>query len=121
VIRLIVRFANWLNARFPEKLTVTKDMYASLVFVSNRQETELSLLTDRVATVEKNVEALVARVGHLEASAVHKGAVQDLITAVKVLKDEQIAMKANLGWNRNPLADKEIEAMLNGEVIDNGQ
>lgn len=63
------------------------------------------------------IETLVQRLSVVETNAVHKGAVNDLITAVKLLKDEYVSLKASLGMSR--IGDASIRAMLNGEDITN--
>lgn len=117
MIRLIVRLGKWLDARFPAKVVVTRADYEGLGAQISRLEVELSMLTDRVGTSEASHAATIDRVAHLEASAVHKGAVSDLVQHVKEQKDELTAIKANLGWQPNSAKASELSAMLNGEMI----
>lgn len=87
MLRLIVRLGKWLEVRFPEKVVVTQADYTDLL--------------NRVSMVEQN--------------AVHKGAVADLVKAVKAIKDEQDSFKTSMGFT--PQKGKVLEAMLNGQFI----
>jgi hypothetical protein len=98
-----------LETRFPEKVVVTAENYLSL-------HAEMSLITARIKELEQNLAPLVQRLSVVEANAVHKGAVQDLVSVVKGLKDEYISLKASMGMSR--MGDSELQAMLNGQPID---
>lgn len=97
MIRLIIKIANWLDKRFPERVEIKKADY----------------------------DALLARLGVLEANiievqtaAVHKSAVRDVISAVQAVKDDLSSLKASLGFNRPAEAmDPQLLAVLNGEHI----
>jgi hypothetical protein len=105
MIQLIVRLGKWLETRFPEKVVVTLEKYGRLEYdIANcvEKSTQIDLILTRLSVVETN--------------AVHKAAVQDLITAVKDLKNEYVSLKASLGMAR--IGDSDIKAMLNGEYID---
>ena len=105
MIKLIVRLGKWLETRFPEKFVVTAERYNKLendIAVCIEKTTQIDLILNRLSSVETN--------------AVHKGAVSDLITAVKTLKDEYVSLKASLGMAR--IGDADIRAMLNGSPID---
>jgi hypothetical protein len=121
MIRALVRFGKWLEARFPEKVVVTLRDYTVLADLVADSGTELDLLRSELRELKANHEATIDRVGRVEASAVHKGAVQDLVAVVKVLQTELVALKANLGWSKPVLEDadkaREVQAMLNGEVL----
>src|SRR5690242_5558533 len=99
MIRLLVRFANWLDTRFPEKVVVTEAAWTARCEQVSRLVVEVDLLRDEMADLKASHDATVDRVAHLEASAVHKGAVSDLVAHVKQLKEEMISLKASLGWN----------------------
>jgi hypothetical protein len=120
MIRLFVRLGKWLEVRFPAKFVVTAEAYAELKDSLACAKVEIDLLRSDLKTLADSHNATVDRVSHVEASAVHKGAVGDLVGHVQALKNELTAIKANLGWNRVPTDRPELEAMLNGEIIDNG-
>lgn len=110
MIKRLKAFVLWLESRFPEKVVVTAEHIARLEFS----------MADALRGMEGANAALgdhEQRLGKVESSAVHKDAVQDLITIVKALKDEVTAMKVNMGWNVKAAQQEEISAMLNGEVI----
>lgn len=114
MVRLISRFARWLESRFPEKLVVSREDYTHLRASVNVVEAEVVMLKDEIA-------ALTARLGAVETAAVHKGAVQDVIRVVEAVKTDIVALKANLGWSK-PIVEgtekaQELAAMLNGELI----
>jgi len=118
VIRLLVRLGKWLDARFPAKLTVTMADYLGLVKSLERLEVEQSMHIEKLDELKLNYNAAVDRIAHLEASAVHKGAVNDLLAHVKAQKDELNSLKASLGWNVSAQKADELRAVLNGEPID---
>jgi hypothetical protein len=104
MIRLLVSFGKWLDARFPEKVIITPSELEQF-----KKDVQLC------KALVPQVDTLVSRLSVVEANAVHKGAVQDLIIAVKMLKDEYVSLKASLGMSR--IGDAEIRAMLSGEPI----
>ncbi len=108
MIRLLVKFGKWLDKRFPEKLVVKVDDYEAL-------HTEISLIRGQLNDNGLSLHKALERLSVVENNAVHKQAVQDLIQAVKVLKDEYVSLKASLGMNR--IGDSSIRAMLNGEPL----
>ena len=87
MLKLIIKLGKYLENRFPERVVVTPADYAALL--------------QRIAVVEQN--------------AVHKGAVSDLVKAVKALKDDQDSFKASMGFT--PQKGQVLEAMLNGQMI----
>lgn len=89
MIKRLKAVVTWLESRFPEKVMVK----------------------------QADLDAIHARIAVVEASAVHKEAVQDLIAVVKALKDDVTALKVNLGWGKSTEKAAEIQAMLNGEII----
>lgn len=100
----------WLEVRFPEKVVVTAVGYRALQLAIDHQEaTIMNLLAES--------NDVVARLAKVEAAAVHKDAVRDLISVVTALKDEVTAIKANLGWQKPVDSNPELSAMLNGELI----
>ncbi len=104
MIRLLSKLVNWLEVRFPEKLVVTEADYR-----------ELTQSIQTCKALIPQVDAVLSRLSVIETNAVHKQAVQDLIVAVKALKDEYVSLKASLGMSR--IGDAEIRAMLNGLPI----
>jgi phage gp16-like protein len=65
VIKLLVRFAAWLDARFPAKVTVTLEDYGRIADRLNRIGNDASgfnadfmLATARIAALEESVKAL---------------------------------------------------------------
>jgi len=70
MIRLMVRFGKWLEARFPEKVVVTQQDYTALL--------------NRISAIEQN--------------AVHKGAVADLVGVVKKLDQDYNSFKVSMGF-----------------------
>jgi hypothetical protein len=108
MIRLLVNLGKWLDRRFPEKVVVKAEEWEAV-------KTCLESLNARLDPLEKDVEAMLKRLSVVETSAVHKGAVQDLVSAVKVVTDDFTSLKVSLGMNR--IANSDIQAMLNGEYI----
>jgi len=97
-----------LEQTFPEKSLLQAKL--------SSHDAELSELRSKLDTFENNLAPLIARLSVVESNAVHKGAVSDLISLVKGLKDEYVSLKASLGMSR--IGDSEIRAMLNGQPID---
>lgn len=125
MLRLLKRLVLWLEARFPEKLVVVRAdydalrteldaRYKDLTSLTQRVDAELSILREDYKAHEQGIAAVVDRVGRVEASAVHKGAVQDLVAVVKTMKDEYASFKTSMGF-KTGMAD--LEAMFNGEPI----
>jgi len=104
MIRLLVKLGQWLDARFPEKIEVSLEAYNTL-------KEDIQVCKNLAA----NMDVVIKRLSVVEANAVHKDAVQDLITVVKSLKDEYVSLKVSLGMNR--IADSDIQALLNGTPI----
>jgi hypothetical protein len=116
---LLIRLGKWLEERFPKKLTVTLEDWNRRGYELDTAHEEIDILRGELADLKASHAATIDRVGHLEASAVHKGAVSDLVAHVKAQKDELVALKANLGWSNRGAKGAEIEAMLNGEPLSN--
>lgn len=110
MIRLMVKLGKWLDSRFPEKVIVTTDQYLQL-------HAELGMLRSQVQDLSISLNTALERLSVVEANAVHKGAVSDLVLVVKELKDDYASFKASMGFVSKPASNKEIEAMLNGEII----
>lgn len=110
MIRRLKALVSWLESRFPEKVVVTAEHYRAL-------SQDLDQAGREITTWIGEVSAVKARVAVVEASAVHKEAVQDLITIVKALKDDVTALKANLGWGKTAEVADLVRATLNGEEI----
>lgn len=106
---MLAKIGRWLMTRFPEKRVVTVENYMSL----HTELSELrSVLNDNVSSLNKALE----RLSVVESNAVHKGAVSDLVNAVKVLKEDYATFKANTLGNK-PLTEEDINAMFNGGPI----
>jgi hypothetical protein len=91
-------------------------MYADL---AKRIDAELSLLRDDVKVHEEGIAAVVDRVARVEASAVHKGAVADLVEVVRDAKAEFETLKSRMGFTTPEAAD--LSAVFNGEPITGGK
>ncbi len=105
MVKLLLFIANWLDQRFPEKVQVNVSDYKSLV--------------EKLETVHMNVSGLLSRMDNVENTAVHKGAVSDLVQVVKTLKEEVQAMKFGIGM-ASSVKPEEVLANLNGEPIVGG-
>lgn len=110
MIRLLVRFSKWLEARFPEKLVVNAAEYQSL-------RAEVDILRGDLNELKANHAATLDRMGRLEYSAAHVDAVKELVKHVGEVKTELVSLKANLGWSNRGTKGEEINAILNGEPI----
>jgi len=119
MIRLLVKLGKWLDSRFPAKVVVLESDYEALWRRVKGLEGELSLLRDEAKVHERDISVAVDRVGGIEAKAVHKGAVQDLVRVVAELKADLASFKTSIGFRTQPVND-ELQAVLNGEYI-NGQ
>lgn len=115
MLRLLIRLGKWLDSRFPEKREVTIEAYDTIYRTLMAHDAEFSEIRAKLDTLERNLEPLVSRIGVVETSAVHKGAVADLVSAVKAIKDEFQSLKTSLGMGR--IGNAEIRALLNGEPI----
>ena len=101
---MLAQIGRFLQTRFPEKVVVTAEDWITVTqFVANYKD------------LEARVQNLETRLSVVESSAVHKGAVPDLVTAVKGYKDQVAALQVGLGLSR--IGDMEIQAMLNGVPI----
>lgn len=105
MIRILVRFGKWLDSRFPAKVTLTEASFDLLVSDLKHLQTKVDKLGD-----------LDRRLALVETSAVHKGAVQDLVKVVAQLKEDYSSFKASSGFVPTHVSP-EIQAMLNGEYI----
>ena len=119
MIRLLVKLGAWLDTRFPEKVVITRDLYDEVRVQVYHLAARIAAVDSKLQRVETSLEAANSRLFKVENSAVHKGAVSDVVIAVQALKADVVSLKANLGMNR-VLADKELQIMLSGEEI-NGQ
>ena len=109
-MRVWTAVANWLDRRFPEKTIVTVENYMSL-------HTELSMLRSLLVDMKPQLDKLNERMSVVESNAVHKGAVSDLVIAVKTLKEDYATFKANTLGGGKPITDAEINALFNGGPI----
>ncbi len=101
---MLAKLGRFLVTRFPEKTEVSLEAYNTL-------KEDIQVCKNLAASID----VLIQRVSVVEANAVHKAAVQDLITVVKSLKDEYISLKASLGMAR--ITDTDIQALLNGQPL----
>jgi hypothetical protein len=115
IVQSIVKLGKWLETRFPEKLVVKAEEYLNLKHDLLLAKDELSALRHEVATSLHEVSLMAQRVAAIESTAVHKGAVQDLVAIVKAVKDELQTLKTNIGFANPELA--RIEAHFNGEPV----
>ncbi len=110
MIKRLKALVNWLESRFPEKVVVSAERYTQFA-------ADVEALADRVITVNSDLLHHGERLSKIEAAAVHKEAVQDLIRVVKALQDDVTSLKTSLGFNKMVQKQDDISAMLNGEVI----
>ncbi len=88
---MLAKLGIWLQTRFPERKVVG----------------------------DAEFSALILRIENLEHNSVHKDAVKALVLAVKEVKDEFATVKTGLGMNT--VRSAEIQAMLNGHPIGQGE
>lgn len=110
MIRMLVRFGQWLDSRFPAKLVVTQQQYEQL-------HTELSMLRSEVKTASLSLDKALERLSVVEANAVHKEPVQVIISELEKIKTDYTSFKASMGLGKMVSNNPEIAAMLNGEII----
>ena len=115
MIRLIVKLGHWLETRFPEKLLVKAEEYLALKEQMICNSKEMEFARHEVALALEKLSTLEQRMTMVEQAAVHKGAVQDLVSIVKAVKDELQTLKTNIGFANPELA--KIEAHFNGEPV----
>jgi hypothetical protein len=105
---MLAKLGQFLMTRFPEKVTVTTTELLTM-------RAQIDVASSCLSEHQKHIDVILQRLSIVEANAVHKDAVQDLITVVKSLKDEYVSLKASLGMSR--IGDADIRAMLSGEPI----
>lgn len=127
MIKQLSKFVKWLEVRFPEKLIVTEESYASLLLYIQGCETrikqldsELGMLRDDARAHVADIAAAVDRISMVESSAVHKGAVGDLVKVVAELKADLASFKTSIGF-KTQAVNEDLSLMLNGEFINHGQ
>jgi len=118
VIRLLVKLGKWLESRFPAKVIVLESDYQDLKSRLIALEQQLEAHASVAQLAEQNVTAVVDRIGKIEAAAVHKGAVGDLVKVVSELKADLASFKTSIGF-RTQVGNSELQAMLNEESINN--
>jgi len=116
VIRLLSRLVKWLESRFPEKVVVLESDYRALNMRLNRLEEQLKAHASVAVSHEEAIAAAIQRIAIVESSAVHKGAVADLVKVVAEVKTDFAAFKTSMGF-RAPAANAELQAVFNGEQI----
>jgi len=113
LIKFLVKLGQWLETRFPEKRVVTVADYDHLQRRLRVLDNEIAMLRSELNDGGLSLNKALERLSQVESSAVHKGAVKDLVLEVKQLKDDYTSFKASMGFRPNP----ELEAALNGEMI----
>lgn len=114
MIRLLVKLGQWLDTRFPEKVTVTALDYKFLWVTIKAIEGSMASSKD-FETLNAKLGALEAKLEAVQKQAVHKDAVKDVIEVVRLMKEDFQSFKTSLGFNRQN--SPEITAMLNGQYI----
>jgi uncharacterized coiled-coil DUF342 family protein len=109
---MLAKIGKFLTTRFPEKRVVTVDEYYGM-------HGEISHIRSSVTEMLQRLENVENRLSTVEINAVHKGAVSDLVTSVKALKEDYTTFKANMLPNK-PLSAEDIQALYNGEYL-NGE
>jgi hypothetical protein len=116
MIRLLVKLGAFLDKRFPEKRVVLAKDYDALLSRIEALDIELSEIRKKAELAVSSGEIAVSRLCTLEASAVHKNAVRDLVLVVKDVKEEFTSLKASLGMTAHA-AGADLSHMLNGEYL----
>lgn len=117
MIRAFVNLGKWLEQRFPEKVVITLESYNSLVQSNSSLQAEMSMLRQQVADLALSVDKANERLSVVESSAVHKGAVADMLAVLAQLKDDYTSFKASMGFTYKRQGSNEIQALLNGEYL----
>src|ERR1700685_92627 len=110
MVKLIVKLAKWLENRFPEKLVVKAEQYYAL-------NEEVSMLRNELKDAQLSLTKALERLSVVESNAVHKGAVSDLVIAVKTMKEDYATFKANTLGGNKPLTEEDMNEMFNGGPI----
>ena len=109
-MRLLTKLASWLDRRFPEKVLVTAVQYHNL-------HAEISTIRTLVENHDMSISKTLERLSVVESNAVHKGAVQDLVIAVKAMKEDYATFKANVLGGNKASTDADINALFNGSPL----
>lgn len=109
-MRMWTKIAQWLDRRFPEQIVVKAEQYFGL-------HEEMSQLRSELKDAQLSLTKALERLSVVESNAVHKGAVSDLVIAVKTLKEDYATFKANTLGGNKPLTEAEINALYNGEYL----
>lgn len=117
MIRLLVKLGQWLDSRFPAKVTVTLKQYEALQGCQDQLQAEMSMLRSQAQDQASSLATLLERLSVVESSAVHKGAVADLVEVVKTLKDDYISYKVSQGFTPKTV-NHDLSAMLNGQYLE---
>lgn len=116
MVRLLVKLGQWLDSRFPAKVTVTLRQYEALQSCQEQLQAEMSMLRSQAQDQAISLTKTLERLSVVEQSAVHKGAVSDLVEVVKTLKDDYVSFKVSQGFTPKTV-NADLQAMLNGELI----
>ena len=116
MVRLLVRLGQWLDSRFPAKVTVTLKEYQALQSCQEQLQAEVSMLRSQLNDNSLSLNKVLDRLSVVESSAVHKGAVSDLVEVVKTLKDDYVSYKVSQGFTPKTV-NSDLQAMLNGEFV----
>jgi len=110
MIRLLVKLGKWLDSRFPAKVVVTQKQFEAM-------HTELSMMRGTLSDVDLSLNKVLERLAVVESSAVHKGAVSDLVEVVKTLKADYVSFKVSQGFTPQAV-NHDLSAMLNGQYLE---
>lgn len=117
MVRFLVKLGQWLDSRFPAKVTVTLRQYEALQSCQDNLATEVSMLRSELNDRTLSLNKILDRLSVVESSAVHKGAVSDLVEVVKTLKDDYISYKVSQGFTPKAV-NHDLSAMLNGQYLE---
>jgi len=117
MIRLLVKLGKWLDSRFPAKVVVTLKQYEALQGCLDSMNAELSLYNSHLNDIEVSLNKVLERLSVVESSAVHKGAVSDLVEVVKTLKADYVSFKVSQGFTPQAV-NHDLSAMLNGQYLE---
>jgi hypothetical protein len=116
-MRLLTKLVSWLDRRFPEKVIITLALYDALYERQGQIHAEISTIRSLVEQHEMGLAKTLERLSVVESNAVHKGAVQDLVIAVKAMKEDYATFKANVLGGNKASTDADINALFNGSPL----
>ncbi len=116
MIKLLSKLVKWLEVRFPEKVILLESDYSALKQKTEALEAKLKEVENGLETQVQSHAASIDRISMIESSAVHKGAVQDLVKIVSDIKADLASFKTSIGF-RTQVQNDELQAVFNGEHI----